>query len=92
MLARNQAGRLTEDIGEFQREVDELEPSGGINVSENALPALGAAARRIQYRSESQRVVILVSDAAFHNTIFFGGISYGAVISLLLRQNITLHI
>jgi Mg-chelatase subunit ChlD len=85
-------GRLTEDIGEFQREIDELTPSGGINVPENALPALAEAARDMQYRDQSQRVMILVSDASFHNTNFFGGISYGAVVNLLLRGNITLHV
>ena len=63
---------FTHDIGVFKSWIDGLTASGGGDVKENALEGL-ARATRLSYRANSQRLVILITDADYHKAGESGG-------------------
>lgn len=56
---------FTEDVKTFISWIDDLKIGGGGDDNENALDGLAEAAT-LKYRQASQRIVILITDAMFH--------------------------
>ncbi|MBN1996075.1 VWA domain-containing protein, partial [candidate division KSB1 bacterium] len=56
---------FTDDVNEFKAWIDGLRASGGGDSKENALEGL-ARAVRLSYRSTTQRIAILITDADYH--------------------------
>ncbi len=56
---------FTEDVNEFIGWIDELRIGGGGDTPENALEGMFEASE-LKYRRSAQRIIILISDAMFH--------------------------
>ena len=56
---------FTEDVNEFIGWIDELRIGGGGDTEENALQGMFEASE-LQYRKSAQRILIVISDAAYH--------------------------
>ncbi|MCS6965857.1 MAG: OmpA family protein [Candidatus Kapabacteria bacterium] len=56
---------LTEDVRDFLKWVSQIWASGGMDEKENALEALAEAARA-PFRPAANRVIVLISDAPYH--------------------------
>ncbi len=86
---------FTTDVLEFKTWMEELTAAGGGDVKENALEAL-ARATRLSFRSNSQKMAILITDAEYHQAGESGDgtTSYttDSIISLLRDQNMITHV
>jgi len=90
-------GELISDPTVFQMLVDTLTATGGDDVPENALDALGYSARQFKFRSGTQRIFILITDAPFHTPGSPGDagkvdFSYKDVLQELTSKHIVCHV
>lgn len=56
----------TTDVTEFLGWLNMLRAFGGADIKENALEALSTATKQIKYRPSANKVVVLVTDAPYH--------------------------
>lgn len=56
----------TPDVNDFLGWIGRVKAAGGGDVKENALEALKTAANQINYRPSANKVVVLVTDAPYH--------------------------
>lgn len=56
----------TPDVNDFLGWIGRVKAAGGGDVKENALEALKTAANQIKYRPSANKVVVLVTDAPYH--------------------------
>jgi outer membrane protein OmpA-like peptidoglycan-associated protein len=56
----------TSDVSEFLNWLNMVRAFGGADIKENALEALATATKQIKYRPSANKVVILLTDAPFH--------------------------
>ena len=56
----------TADVSEFLNWLNMVRAFGGADIKENALEALATATKQIKYRPSANKVVILLTDAPFH--------------------------
>jgi outer membrane protein OmpA-like peptidoglycan-associated protein len=81
----------TTDVEVFRKWMSFLKAAGGVDEKENALNALAEAAR-IKYRPSASRVVVLVTDAPYHESgeQGFGTTNYTtrSIIDYLVKYNI----
>ena len=56
----------TPDVNDFLGWIGKVRAAGGGDVKENALEALKAASKQIEYRPSANKVAVLVTDAPYH--------------------------
>lgn len=56
----------TENVNEFTKWLSEIKAHGGADVKENALEAFKKAVEKIKYRPSANKVVVIVTDAPYH--------------------------
>jgi VWFA-related protein len=57
---------FTSDVNQFIGWIDNLVIGGGGDDNENALQGMEAAVKQLNWRKNSQRIIILITDAMFH--------------------------
>ncbi len=57
---------FTGDVNQFITWIDDLIIGGGGDDNENALQGLEAAVKQLKFRRSAQRIIILITDARFH--------------------------
>ncbi len=90
-----EAHDFTADVVEFKSWIDGLRASGGGDTKENALEGL-ARASKLSFRTTTQKMLILITDADYHEVGESGGgtttYSTETMIDLLQGQNLVTHV
>ena len=81
---------FTPDVQQFQAWVSEQHAHGGGDYEENSLDAL-LAATQLSFRPTSNRVIIWITDAAYHSSNSVTDATPVEVVNALLEQGITAH-
>ncbi len=90
-----EAHDFTADVAEFKAWIDGLRASGGGDTKENALEGLARAAR-LSFRTTSQKMLILITDADYHEAGESGGgtttYTTETMIDLLQTRHLITHV